>query len=321
MLRLEPGLSQVSTLAISPDNRYLLAVGVYPLIGGLLTFSRLALWDLADPGAKPRRGIEKALDPIAGFFLPDGRILGVDSRGYWSAWPPEDRNRTLIEGHSSRKWHPAAVSPDGSRLALIGRGRVRAERLADRPQSGPLPGWEVDLEDGQEPTGASFSPDAQLLAVAVRGWEGFDRAWGANVYAADNGEWLRWLDAEDDAFAPLWSPDGRFLAVVGRPGFDVWNAETWNARTLRQPAGVRFTAAAAHPTAGQLLTATDSGLVQFWDAGEWEEPYRPDHAFRPPARVLDWGIGPIKALAVSPDGTLGAVAGAGGAVVVWDIDG
>src|SRR4029450_6271857 len=83
MLRLEPRLTTVRTLAFSPDNRYLLAVGVKPGRGGLLTFSRLALYDLADPPATPPLRIDDGLDPVAGFFLPDGRALGVDNRGNW----------------------------------------------------------------------------------------------------------------------------------------------------------------------------------------------------------------------------------------------
>jgi WD40 repeat protein len=320
MLRLEPWLSRVNTLAFSPDNRYLLAVGVKPLVGGLLTFSRVILWDLSDPAAKPRHGIEGSLDPTAGFFLPDGRILGIDSRGWWSTWEPGDRNRTLIEGKPSGRWHPAAVSPDGEWLALLSRGRVRCDSLRrDESRFGPRRGWDISLDDGQEATGAAFSPDSRLLAVTVRGWWGHERVWGVNLYTADAGEFIRWVDAEDDAFAPVWSADGRFLAVVGRTGFDVWDAQTWNAQALRQPAGVRFTAATFHPS-GPLVTTTDTGQVQFWDAGEWERPFVEAVAARPPARVLEWGVGPVQALAFSPDGSLGAVAGAHGDVVVWDAD-
>ncbi|HJZ54795.1 MAG TPA: hypothetical protein VKE74_07540, partial [Gemmataceae bacterium] len=83
MLRLAPKLTEVRTLGFSPDNRYLLAVGVNPLLGGLLRFSRIGLWDLSDPAANPTLRIDDGLDPVAGFWLPDGRAIGVDNRGSW----------------------------------------------------------------------------------------------------------------------------------------------------------------------------------------------------------------------------------------------
>lgn len=315
MLRLDPRLSRVHTLAISPDNRYLLAVGTRPL--GLLASTRVALWDLADPAAKPPPGIDVGLDPAAGYFLPDGRLLGVDSRGLWKACRPDgtDEFRLHVRGRPGRV-EPAGVSPDGTRLALVGRDGVQCRLLT--PDSGRGLAWRARL-DGGEPAGAAFSPDSLLLAVAVAGWDGFERVWWLNVHDANGGEFLHRLDAEPDAFTPAWSPDGRFLAAVGRTGFSVTDALTWEPRAARRPAGVRFTAAAVHP-AGALVTATDTGQVQFWDAGEWDPPAGEDDAVRPPTLVLEWGVGPVQAVAVSPDGTLGAAAGSRGDVVVWDAD-
>ena len=46
-----------------------------------------------------------------------------------------------------------------------------------------------------------------------------------------------------------------------------------------------------------------------WDAATWTCE-----------RALAWGVGPLRAVAVAPDGARAAVAGDTGRVVVWDLD-
>jgi WD40 repeat protein len=315
MLRLGPRLARVNTLAFSPDGRHLLAVGVRPRLGGLLRSDKVALWDLADPAAEPPTRIDTGLDPVAGFWLPDGRMLGVDSRGSWLAVRPDgtDAARFQAEGHRGR-YEPAGVSPDGWRLALIGRDRVDGRPLP----GGTGAGWRADLrEEDEEPVGAAFSPDGGVLAVLVRGWTGFDRGWGVRTYDADAGTFIRWVDVPDDTNRVAWSPDGRSLVVGRTDGFEVIDPYTWAARARRAAPGL--TAAAFHPSGHEFLTADGAGRVQVWDPGEWgPRPGSGEH-LRPPARAFEWGVGPVQAVAVSPDGALAAVAGRDG-VVVWDLE-
>lgn len=314
MLRLAPRLTKFNSLAFSPDGRYLLAVGVRPLLGGLIRSQKVALWDLADPSAEPPPRIDTGLDPVAGYFLPDGRMLGVDSRGSWLAVRPDGTDATrAVASAPRRRVEPAAVCPGGRRLALIGRGMVEC-----RPLPGcDGPGWGADLlDEREEPAGAAFSPGGEVLAVLVGGWGGFDRAWGVRTYNADTGTFIRWVDAPDDAHRVAWSPDGRFLVVVwGRAALAAIDPYTWAATADRAVPGGRVTAAAFHPSGAEFLTGTDAGRVHVWDTGEWGEPRAPD---RGPARTFEWGVGPVQALAVSPDGALAAVAGRDG-VVVWDV--
>ena len=63
-----------------------------------------------------------------------------------------------------------------------------------------------------------------------------------------------------------------------------------------------------HVDVGRTHDGRTDGRVRAWAAGPG------------PDRVLDWGVGAVQALAFSPDGSLGAVAGRRGEVVVWDVD-
>jgi WD40 repeat protein len=58
-----------------------------------------------------------------------------------------------------------------------------------------------------------------------------------------------------------------------------------------------------------LLSASADGTCREWDPTSGAE-----------LRSFGWGIGGIHAVAFSADGLLGAAAGAGGKVVVWDVD-
>jgi WD40 repeat protein len=68
-------------------------------------------------------------------------------------------------------------------------------------------------------------------------------------------------------------------------------------------------AAAFDPTSRHLFAARYDATVHVFDAAGWGCRVR-----------YDWGIGPLRAVAVSPDGTLAAAGGERGEVVVWDVD-
>jgi WD40 repeat protein len=317
MLHLPPRLTQVRTLAFSPDNRLLLAVGVKPLLGGLLAFTRVALWDLAHPTARLRPLIDEGLDPIAGFFLPDGRVLGVDDRGNWQMCHP-DRADPVVTSRADRVPHrvePAALSPDGQWLGLVSRREFRCRSLAD--QSATRSAWEVRFPDRFEGLAAAFSPDGGMVAVLHHAPLDHilleDPSRGA-IYDTGIGIELaalpRWFT---DLERLAWSPDGRFLVASGWGGFRVLEVErgvTVAERDLgeREPGGL-LTAAAFHPGSNYFATGHRGGLLRFWDVERWQSDLE-----------MDWGTGRVQSLAFSPDGTLGAVAGEQGEIIVWDVD-
>jgi hypothetical protein len=331
MLRLPPRLARVFTLAFSPDNRYLLAVGFADQIGGLLRFTRVALWDLADPAATPPVRIDAGLDPVAGFFLPDGRALGVDNQGAWRACRPGDADVTASRAAPPGRFHPVGVSADGRRLALVGRDVFRCARLNPDGRA-----WEARFPRSGEAIGAAFSPDGLQVVVGATREDG---SASVTVRDAATGEVLQTIPNWRDTVHRLaWSPAGRHVAAAGEAAFRVLAFRTREVVARRKSWAAPLTALAFHPSGRWLVTA-DGDAVRFWDAGGWGEeglarqlsnsPGRPDRGpaellaeelGRPADRSLDWGVGAVQALAFSPDGTLGAVAGAAGQVAVWDAD-
>lgn len=108
------------------------------------------------------------------------------------------------------------------------------------------------------------------------------------------------------AMAP--APDGSALAFgrdsslyLWRPGEKVQKARTGTLKYYR--------ALAFHPDGRHLLAGNNDTTVRLIDTHSWQV-----------VKQYTWDVGELSAVAVSPDGALGAAGGARGRVVVWDLD-
>ncbi|MBA4067492.1 MAG: hypothetical protein C0501_28040 [Isosphaera sp.] len=229
-----------------------------------------------------------------------------------------------------------AVSPDGRTLAsATGRGAELWDAAALTPR--------VTLRTAQRSIGrVAFAPDGR---VAVGGAaplaEVWDPAAGVPVAAVDGGGGK----ARSLAFAA----GGRLLATVGWPGpaagLRVWGADTGRERPVPFD-GRDVVAVAAAPDGAVLVAGTRAGRLILWDPAADAAPVvvagdgtaadavavgrgrvaqtagrrvlvrdlaRPDGF-----AALDGAGGPLRSVAVSPDGRLVAAGSADGLALVWD---
>jgi WD40 repeat protein len=138
------------------------------------------------------------------------------------------------------------------------------------------------------------------------------RLWNLATQAViSNGEKLIARHMAIQSQSPLaFSRDGsRFVYGHER---EVRLADSESGRTLRvaePPSRESIAAVAFHPTTDQLTLALSDGSVVVLDTDSWS-----------PAQRFDWQIGPLTALAYRPDGTMAAVGGRDGRVMVWDVE-
>lgn len=190
------------------------------------------VWTAAAPEFEPRRLTGYAEDdgqPLGGIAIgPDGRWLvyvrggSPNSKGEHpnptsDPEPPEqvvwaiDLHATDAEPVKLGTGHAAVMSPTGSRVAFLDKGKVFAVDLGAE-----------DMEPAEEPWiqargnlgGLEWSPDGRRLAFVS------DRDDHAFVGVYDtHAETIRWMKPGVDRDThPAWSPDGKRIAFVRLPG-------------------------------------------------------------------------------------------------------
>lgn len=110
------------------------------------------------------------------------------------------------------------------------------------------------------------------------------------------------------AFAVAFNPCGRTMVYTAGRTLYVLDLET--AREVHQFSirAKNFLDAVYTPDGRRLITVSKD-TARVWDTKTWSCE-----------RTFAWKVGPLRAVAVSPDGLRAAVAGDTGRVVVWDLD-
>jgi WD40 repeat protein len=138
-------------------------------------------------------------------------LLAVERAGDWRLIDMENGDTLL-----SLNGRALAFSPDGERLALLERGKVRLYRLPDGAPLGVLEGnWDQALQ-------LQFSPDGQSLAGTLSGCptaEGREYLRPYNtVWRLSDGKLILTLSGEDYASWIAFSPEGDRLVIVSSGG-------------------------------------------------------------------------------------------------------
>jgi len=147
---------------------------------------------------------------------------------------------------------------------------------------------------------ASFSPDGTRLATASQ--DGTVRIWNTRKH-----ELITMLKVTDKAvWSVAFTPDGKSLITGAEDGVELWDSDSWQVRD-------RFL--------GQLAVVSGHGTIL---ATAESSPFFWEHAGA--VALWNWRTGqllrrfdePGRALALSSDGGLLAVAGANSGIAVWD---
>ncbi|HEY1817757.1 MAG TPA: WD40 repeat domain-containing protein [Kofleriaceae bacterium] len=278
------------TVAISPDGK-LVATGSHE--------HSLIVWDV-------RTG-----DAVLGPFKHDDVVLAV-------AFHPKDPSKLLSAGWDGtiRLWpsgrvlasrlgpvYQVGLSPEGDAVATAGWDF--AVRLFELP-SGRAVGMRARDEE-PVPSGLSFAPDSQSLAVGYRTGDVrvFDPATGA-VRATLSGH-------TDAALLAVFSPDSSLLATSG---FDhsvrIWSAVDGSARALLEGHTDVVRTAVFSPDGKTLASASRDTTIRLWDLTA-EDPAAT-------ARVLRWHKDAVRCVTFSPDGKLLATASKDRTGRLWNVE-
>jgi WD40 repeat protein len=288
---------RVEELAFSHCGRWLAAAGS----GG-----GIHVWDTANPAAAPKhletgrgRWFAQCLA-----FLPDGRLFYA-SWGFWDLIDPASETADRIGSGRYGTYH---ASPDGSRVLQVRTFTpLRTYRIADgKATAGPT----LSVSHGYF-GGAAFSPDGETYAVEEATFEERRRTLRIALRESATSKQLAALPAAHGVASHLlFSPDGSRLVSRNGAGLACWAvAEPQKpARKCANPSQKHFLSMACHPE-GKLLTVDNDRLVRVWDL-----------ATMAAERAIEWKVGKLYAVAVSPDGARVAVGSHTGKVLVWDWD-
>jgi WD40 repeat protein len=336
----------VLALAFTPD-------------GGLLATAgegdpAVRLWDVAATAERRQFSLFKET-AVCLAFAPDGRTLAAGWPWSIQLWDvAADDPRLRLEGH--RHFSASlAIAADGSTLLSAGRrlgghtpdavqavifglddGRVRAEFVGPVADSVTRP---VALDAATILWDRPAAPKADPVATVTDVPTGRPRAVltaPGPVRAAALAPGSGALAAAVRGDVHLWATPAEMPApTVGPPPRPRWDPRRWLHRPAR-PAGPtpltpaqtllgaaeRLDVLAFTPDGRTILAGGAAGTVRVWPVPELAPPTNGEP---PPASVpgtaLQWGVGPVTALAVAPDGLTAAVGGGTGRVVVWDVDG
>jgi WD40 repeat protein/tetratricopeptide (TPR) repeat protein len=202
------------SIAFSPDNRWLVPIGFFPL----------RLYDMDDLSAKPRTLPESSAVDVA--FSRDGRWLAANEyRGVsiWEIADPAAKPRVyddLISDYGGiSRISTIAFSPDGRWVgASSDTGQVWLLSAVDPAQAPRI------LQDEENDSGGgsiAFSPDGRWFVATSM--SGKFRLWDLNA-KPDQAPAV--LGSEQNRYGSVtFSPDGRWLAVVSPFTIQLWQVE------------------------------------------------------------------------------------------------
>jgi WD40 repeat protein len=296
---------EVLGLTFSPDGRALAAavddLGVY-------------LWNLDATGRPVRLDTTASNKTRTLYFTPDSRAVGWVGGTGWKVFDREDNRAAQLRLDAGGNLTWLAIAPDGSRV-VSEHSFPEFSLIAWKSVGGS--GWEQEWSVSMADVGfhsTTVCPTGRRVATLARNatgrakWEGPFRL---ELRSAVCGVVEAAVPYPHRYACRLaFAPDGSQLVGVHDMTLLVWSVPELNKpREVRNDSRQHFTAAAYHPSGRYLFAASNDTTVHVFDTESWDRIAR-----------FTWKLGRLRAVAVSPDGTLAAAGGDHGEVLVWDVD-
>ncbi len=238
-------------------------------------------------------------------WSPDGQHLATgDGAGRIKIWNPKtNKERISLRGSAISR---LVFTRDGRNLIVGHSGALTLWQLTANPSTSPL-------SAGSGFYAAAISPDNNFLAAAPRD-EKTVRLWD---FRSKTGSHLSLESGVANAVA--YSSDGQLLSVgiqecdskvenlLDKGECQLWDAAGKKVATLKG-SGQAVNAVAFVPDSRQLVVGDRTGKVYLWDTAKKDKELA----------ILPGKLGPILALAVSPDGKTVAASG-GEEIKVWNL--
>ncbi len=200
--RIAFGLEQYTSLSASSDGRHLAVTVANPMVGLWSIPIRRTMVTEADVkpfATESRRALAPRFRKNALYYLSS---FGAGNR----LWRREADRSTEVWGSAQGLVEPAAISPDGTRIAVVTRqsGKRRLRLIsadgADPSDIGP----ELDVEGS-----ADWSPDGHWIAT------GGNDGKGKGLFKIPTGGGSPVRLTKTVGRNPVWSPDGSLIAFSG----------------------------------------------------------------------------------------------------------
>lgn len=211
--------------------------------------------------------------------------------------------RPIAEGHKELY---LAVSPDGKRIAW-NSGASQTVTIVNVADGKSFP---IKFKDSPAMTG--FSPDGKLIAIGSMYWDPNAEGVGHSELMLFDaaGKHLKTFErTPPGAQTPVFSPDGKILAVGNRNSYTILHEAT-TGKILHQLGKVMTQEIAFSPDGKMLATGYVDGTVALWDVGTGMMLHSAASGCKEVYSV-DW----------NPKGDVLATAGFKGRPVLWDVRG
>ncbi len=276
----------IDALAFAPDGRTLALAGCYLACRTIDATTGQRLWTQESASAF---GLSLAFAPIGDVLCRAG---GVSVRGAADG----------VERLNTGRWCQSfALAPDGRTAFVADGGYEDLLRRYDLTTGAPT--GEVELESGAI-NRVAVAPDGKLVALV-----GCKRFYLLTVDTLEVVASIPERALSSGAFALAFTPDGNSLVYTAGRTLFVWDVATACESNRVSLESKYFMDAAFTSDGRRLITVSKEGTARVWDTATWECE-----------RSFAWNVGPLRAVAVAPDGTRAAVAGDAGRVVVWDLE-